>query len=644
MAREVGYSLPDIRNAVNKTAVTIDNLVLENGNSNPEIVAARTDPSGFTYKTIGERADQEAIILTQTEEEVSQLSQNKIDKNGTGQVSYANLAQDAREQITGGNTAVVGVDAVINVNLANKAVSPEKTTFMVPRKNLINKDAVSVGQYVQWSTGLLANNTSYSTTEMIRVSPSETLTLNFGDQIAFYDLSQKYTSGLNYNNTPNNSSTFKVPSGSYYVRISIPNAKLSTAQLERGASATAYEPYKLYEEFSEVVRMKDQNFAEKSLSYTKLVEAPSIVLTESSKNLFDKENVTIGYYVRSAEGQLEANTSYAASDYIAVTPGQTYAINHFDQVAFYSSSGAFISGVDGYQLGEKTVTAPTNAAKIRVSVRLSKLDEYQLEEGETSTEYESYGRFIPAKFIPKTSEEPATKSRMFIKTIFKDVVTGSGINVKLIGDSITQGLGGTGYAQDGEVIVDDFRVNTKGYCWANLLKAYLESKFSCTVTNYGTSGRTSSYLLANIDTLVKEEDDIVICMIGTNDRNVGNNTSLQQYRDNLLAIAERVQSRGKKIIFMSSTPASVMNETDSSNPKSYHMEDVDTSVMFVAEELNMEYISLYKSFMNYCDLKNVSIDSFLPDGLHPNDAGYKIMFNIVLEELGIGRKRDDATW
>ena len=45
-------------------------------------------------------------------------------------------------------------------------------------------------------------------------------------------------------------------------------------------------------------------------------------------------------------------------------------------------------------------------------------------------------------------------------------------HIKLLGDSITHGVGGSGFCQDGERIVEGYARNTKGYCWAKLLKEH----------------------------------------------------------------------------------------------------------------------------------------------------------------------------
>lgn len=46
-------------------------------------------------------------------------------------------------------------------------------------------------------------------------------------------------------------------------------------------------------------------------------------------------------------------------------------------------------------------------------------------------------------------------------------------------------------------------------------------------------------------------------------------------------------------------------------------------------------ISLYNKFNEYCHTNNIEINTLLADGLHPNDAGYDIMFNIIMSEIGI---------
>ena len=128
-------------------------------------------------------------------------------------------------------------------------------------------------------------------------------------------------------------------------------------------------------------------------------------------------------------------------------------------------------------------------------------------------------------------------------------------------------------------------------------------------------------------------------MIGTNDRHV---TTKSQYYANLQTIYNYCSECGVDIIFMACIPSSVAVEESQTN---YHMEDVDHVVMKVSAYYQQEYISVYKHFIEYCRSTGVTIDSLLNEGgLHPNDTGYEVMFEIICNALGIATKRDGATW
>ena len=100
----------------------------------------------------------------------------------------------------------------------------------------------------------------------------------------------------------------------------------------------------------------------------------------------------------------------------------------------------------------------------------------------------------------------------------KYIQSGKHFTVKLIGDSILQGVNGTGFQQDGEKIVGNYRRNPNGYCWGNLFKNLLEEKYNCSVTNNGCRGTWTGWCIENWDALIDERDDIIICCYGTNDR------------------------------------------------------------------------------------------------------------------------------
>lgn len=523
------------------------------------------------------------------------------------------------------NEAINSADVAKRV--AVQALPGERT------KNLFNKQTAKSNFYVQWNTGILRTPTNglvYYASDDINVVSNEWYTIHRMNQTAFYNDQNEYVSGID--NSSNLKYTFQVPANATRMKITTLADYIDEQQVEIGKEATSYTPYLLQ---SEAV-----------LSYIPLIG-------KKSKNFIDKSKVIKGKYVRFDSGTFGDNEAYSLMIFEA-NELENYVTNFGNQFAYYDINMKYLSGKNTNTTpNESTIlNTPVETRYIAASIPNSKLDTAQIEVGTVSTEYEEGGVKLPTSYFD-------TKTKKALESIEKEInpyksiisivgslIKDSHFKIKLIGDSITAGLGGTGYNTDGETIYGNFKVNTSGYCWANLLKNYLEAKFTGSVVkNWGTSGRNSYDLLQHIATLVESDDDLIICMIGTNDRNNESRDGILNSKEglynNLLAIAEYVRGLGKEIIFMSCIPASVRDET---NNKLFHMEDVDTIIMSAAAHYNMEYISLYKKMLNYCEMKDVTIDSFLDDGLHPNDAGYLVMFNFVCDGLGIGRKRADATW
>lgn len=217
-------------------------------------------------------------------------------------------------------------------------------------------------------------------------------------------------------------------------------------------------------------------------------------------------------------------------------------------------------------------------------------------------------------------------------------------SVKLLGDSITQGVGGSSFAQDGYPFIKGFARNPNGFCWANLFKKYLEGKYDCEVVNNAAKGTRIEFIIENFDTLVDDSDDIIICMIGTNNRHQYKANAVQKTRvefarafyENVVTLHRKFKKAKKEVIFIANIPASPKNEQGGENYwRILHMSDINDIYKHASQEEGFCFISLYDLFSAYLKENNVDIHSTLKDGLHPNDEGYKIIFNLLLKELQI---------
>lgn len=220
------------------------------------------------------------------------------------------------------------------------------------------------------------------------------------------------------------------------------------------------------------------------------------------------------------------------------------------------------------------------------------------------------------------------------------------VHVKLLGDSITHGVGGTGFQQNGEPITEGYARNPDGFCWARLLREELESRYNCTVTNNACTGTRIEFILDRFDELVSPDDDLVLCTIGTNNRhqycNEQPRCTAEEYKDrfyaNILKLNERFRQAGITPVFVANIPAAPSNEQDGPDyVRLFHMWDVADLYRKAQTECGFALIDLYQAFLDDCDARNVPFTSLLADGLHPNDEGYRVIYRLLMRELGLHR-------
>ena len=241
------------------------------------------------------------------------------------------------------------------------------------------------------------------------------------------------------------------------------------------------------------------------------------------------------------------------------------------------------------------------------------------------------GDYIPVELITPYRTESATAG---VYTSIDDVFQGLSDNSKttkivLAGDSITHGVGGTGFAQDGEAINASFSRNPSGYCWAKLFKEYIESNYNATVTNNGCTGTWSWYWDSNKATLIPADTDIVILTIGTNDRNNRQDGDthdivLNRYYTYVSSVVDYCIRNGIKIVLCSPIPATAANEAEEN--KLAHCYELNAVIQRIAAEHNMEYANLYNEIFYHVMDNELDLAELMPDGLHPGDAMYKLMF------------------
>lgn len=258
-------------------------------------------------------------------------------------------------------------------SIADKAVTPEKTSFITTGKNKFNKDTATVGIYVG-DDGLIDSNASYAASDYIPVTPGVTYYTPYFRFTCYFDANKNLLAG----GAGNVGTTFTPPAGAAYVRLTLPPALVNSYQVEVGTAPTSYEPYR-----NQLVGI--------DLGGDR-VTPEEVTFLPIGKNKFNLRaaDVSIGYYVNPANGALAANSNYNATGFIPVVGGATYTLSYKHMIAWYDSAKVFISGSDSTDTNP-TQTAPANAVYLRATVAVSTWNAFQVERGTSQTAFEAYG-------------------------------------------------------------------------------------------------------------------------------------------------------------------------------------------------------------------------------------------------------------
>ena len=209
----------------------------------------------------------------------------------------------------------------------------------------------------------------------------------------------------------------------------------------------------------------------------------------------------------------------------------------------------------------------------------------------------------------------------------------SGCTIKLLGDSLTIGSGSSDSDLTGQVIYHPFYRQRGQLCWASLFTRYV-AQFGCSVDNVGCYGTTSDEMMEHWDTLYSPEDQVVLCMIGTNDKKVDH--GMDHLYANLHLVCDRILSDGNYLVLMTPNPATAAN--DAKENRRYPQSAVAHIIRAVAEEYGDKVLLIdnFAAMATECARLGITMDEFLEvgsgpenDGLHPGDKAYQFYFQNI---------------
>jgi len=223
----------------------------------------------------------------------------------------------------------------------------------------------------------------------------------------------------------------------------------------------------------------------------------------------------------------------------------------------------------------------------------------------------------------------------------KDILA-KGLKIKIIGDSVAAGEGSSASYETEELIFEDdgtkFFRRVAQNSWWGLLEQYLHDNYiKCTVENKGCGGAFSYQINKHLDTLISSDDNLVLVLMGLNDRKRMN--GMEELKANCECVVDQLISKGKMVILLTPTPSIHSNEYYPN--RIYHTNEVVEILYDIADSRKILLVNNYKYIMEYLAKNQLMIDDVIygegcvNDGLHPSDYVQKLIFQNLIETLQI---------
>ena len=298
--------------------------------------------------------------------ELNEQLEQTVRKGEGGSVTWAMASQDFRENVTGGNTAVVGKDSVLKENIVDGEVIKSKASFYKKTRNLFDKEKAIYGKYVSSTTGELTTpsveGTFYASDYVEVINGSK---YNYRAKDNSYTLYAFYNNDKQFINGGNSNGTDIISPVDGFIRVSVwKNVDVATVQFELGDATEYIEPYILeVEEEVANIKPKIEKVLENQVDYS-----------DCNRNKFNPNIAIINKQVSPSNGSIidvTAEGIFYASEMINVKGHEKINCikNDFTTMystyAFYDVNGGFVSGGSGEING---IDIPSNATGFKFTV------------------------------------------------------------------------------------------------------------------------------------------------------------------------------------------------------------------------------------------------------------------------------------
>lgn len=555
----------DVRESIAKALEVTYETASKDGNANMEVAKARGGFDTLSQNLISINASADAA-----NQKASQLINDKVDKNGAAQVTWAMLAQDAREQISGNKVAVVGNNAVSSANIVNGSVTDAKLD-----------ERMGFGLMLAGRLTIDAKNS--------------TVTLSSG---SWFQVGKR--------------------KASVNESLSAPLPKEAISQ------------YVIYNDETQELYVRNlRNISNIGNRETILAILYNGVLVHPQSSPFVK---TIGLKIGERGDYIDANWGTVIQGQIIFDPKtRTLKSKHEGDNFIIACDGYFIDGIDDFEL---TFDSPfgrlllfdRDAKTFQVTTMYSYSEYRRTEIPKTASlikiaeiYFNEIRHISHERNFVNVDKLASAQSIITLEQLKIDLQTKKTVIVTL-GDSTTDALRTSNYTGNVlEGLVD--KPNSYTEILNNIVNGQKGYSFNHKFYNRGFSGKTINWLRQNLDAVlspIHEPIDYAFITMGINDL-VYDASKIKSFRDDHINIINRLLAKGIKPVLMS-TQAEFENHKRFGSKINAIADNIKKDL---ATELGLPFIDYNAGTRNILNNSEYKIKELSPDMCHFGNLGHQ---------------------
>lgn len=476
----------------------------------------------------------------------------------------------------------------------------------------------------------------YFSSGYIEVTPGVTYTMTSNGSAAFY---KEVNGEPRFLSNPGMILTVTAPDGAKYIRFCANKAYLETFMFAEGDTLLPYQPYGLFvdpDNIGEDSLIKIKQYIDESATDEEAVFDPNYLtrLRDHLANPFVRTQITlVGDSITAGVGGTGFDTESPESGIIGDGSGSTkanvltatcwsnmlywYVMNNYNGKA--CEVDVMADGVSYTVPYRRSSVTISGDPVLRYAAIISN-DSIV----ENAVTFRFYGTSAVVKYAKGTA---FGKFNVYVDDVLK-----ADVDCYSTSETHDNAVNITGLSESYHTLRIAMTNSKNDNSSANTvhIEGFVVTKYAV-VNPWGIGGLTSG--VAGNRGFYSVNDDFVIMQFGTNDR--GTSLGRESTTVNLVNAVKMIKTEfGADVILMCANPTTYTEEFEQYG-KNFHMWDVKAAVAKAASILRMPYIDNYDAFLRYCDTHGAELSTLLADNLHPNDLGYKVMFENIMRSVDL---------